>query len=170
MVFPADNISSVILCKSAKEILSVRHSANAEARVVSHNLVNPDNLISVDLDPMPYAIFSNPQIASVGATEEDLLESQTEYVKGVAEFSEVAYGWAMENTDGFCKVLACPHTGRILGSHIMGPQASTLIHQLIQGMKFGQGVKELSRGMLYVHPALNEVVEVALLKAKDALH
>ena len=52
----------------------------------------------------------------------------------------------------------------------MGPQASTLIHQLIQGMKFGQGVKELSRGMLYVHPALNEVVEVALLKAKDALH
>ena len=148
----------------------LKHSANAEARVVSHNLINPDNLISVDLDPMPYAIFSNPQIGSVGATEEDLLESQTEYVKGVAEFSEVAYGWAMENTDGFCKVLACPHTGRILGSHIMGPQASTLIHQLIQGMKFGQGVKELSRGMLYVHPALNEVVEVALLKAKDALH
>tara|TARA_B100000945_G_scaffold174343_1_gene139724 strand:- start:1902 stop:3281 length:1380 start_codon:yes stop_codon:yes gene_type:complete len=148
----------------------LKHSANAEARVVSHNLIDPDNPISVDLDPMPYAIFSNPQIASVGATEEDLLESQTEYVKGVADYSEVAYGWAMENTDGFCKVLACPHTGKILGAHIMGPQASTLIHQLIQGMKFGQGVQELSRGMLYVHPALNEVVEVALLKANDSLH
>ena len=148
----------------------LKHSANAEARVVSHNLINPDKLISVDLNPMPYAIFSNPQIAAVGATEESLLESQTEYVKGVANFSEVAYGWAMENSDGFCKVLACPHTGKLLGAHIMGPQASTLIHQLIQGMKFGQGVKELSTGMLYVHPALNEVVEVALLKANDALY
>lgn len=164
------NVDEVFALGDVTNPHQLKHSANAEARVVSHNLINPDNPISVDLDPMPYAIFSSPQIASVGATEEDLLESQTEYVKGVADYSEVAYGWAMENTDGFCKVLACPHTGRILGSHIMGPQASTLIHQLIQGMKFGQGVKELSRGMLYVHPALNEVVEVALLKAKDSLH
>ncbi len=148
----------------------LKHSANAEARVVTHNLLNAENLISVDLEPMPYAIFSNPQIAAVGATEENLLNTKIDYVKGTADYSEVAYGWAMENSDGFCKVLACPHTGKILGAHIMGPQASTLIHQLIQGMKFGQGVKELSRGMLYVHPALNEVVEVALLKANDELH
>ncbi len=74
----------------------------------------------------------------------------------------------MENTDGFCKVLADPKNGNILGAHIMGPHASTLIHQLVQGMKFDQNIEDLARGMLYVHPALNEVVENALLAACDA--
>ena len=76
----------------------------------------------------------------------------------------------MEETDGFCKVLADPHTGNILGAHILGPHASTLIHQLVQAMKFGQTVHELSRGMLYVHPALNEVVEIALIHASEACY
>ena len=99
------NVDDVFALGDVTNPHQLKHSANAEARVVSHNLLNPDNPISVDLDPMPYAIFSNPQIASVGAREQDLVESQTEYVKGVADFSEVAYGWAMENTDGFCNCL-----------------------------------------------------------------
>ena len=80
-------------------------------------------------------------------------------------FSNVAYGWAMEDTTGFCKIIADPSSGRLLGAHIIGPQASILIHQLIQGMKFNQTVSDLAQGFLYVHPALSEVVENALIKA-----
>tara|TARA_B100001250_G_C19560350_1_gene683023 strand:- start:54 stop:839 length:786 start_codon:yes stop_codon:yes gene_type:complete len=141
----------------------LKHTANAEAKIVSHNLINK-KLIKVDLDPTPHAIFSNPQVASVGYTEQDAKAAEIQYVVAVEEYGDVAYGWAMEEKTGICKVIADPRTGLLIGAHILGPQASTLIHQLIQGMKFGQTVTELASGFLYVHPALNEVVENALIK------
>ena len=141
----------------------LKHTANAEAKIVSHNLINK-KLIKVDLDPTPHAIFSNPQVASVGYTEQDAKAAEIQYVVAVEEYGDVAYGWAMEDKTGICKVIADPRTGLLIGAHILGPQASTLIHQLIQGMKFGQTVAELASGFLYVHPALNEVVENALIK------
>ncbi len=162
------NVPGVFALGDVTNPNQLKHAANAEARIVSHNLINSSEPMTVDLDPLPYAIFTNPQIAAVGATEEELQRLGKQYVKGCAQYSHVAYGWAMENSDGFCKVLADPKNGNILGAHIMGPHASTLIHQLVQGMKFGQNIKDLARGMLYVHPALSEVVENALLAACDA--
>ena len=79
-------------------------------------------------------------------------------------YRDVAYGWAMEDTDNFCKFIADAETRTLLGAHIIGPNASMLIQQLIQGMKFGQTVDEMARGMLYTHPSLSELVENALLK------
>ncbi len=73
----------------------------------------------------------------------------------------------MEDTTGFCKIIAEPESGLLLGAHIIGPQSSTMIHQLIQGMKFNQSVWELAKGFLYVHPALSEVVENALIKVAE---
>ena len=70
----------------------------------------------------------------------------------------------MEDTTSFAKVLADPNTRRLLGAHIIGPQAPTLIQQLIQGFQFGLTVDEMARGQLYIHPALTEVVEQALLE------
>lgn len=142
----------------------LKHVANAEAKIVSHNIVN-SNLKKIDLDPIPHAIFSSPQIASVGHTQQFLDRNKVDYVMVTEEYSNVAYGWAMEDTTGFCKIIADPSSGRLLGAHIIGPQASILIHQLIQGMKFNQTVSDLAQGFLYVHPALSEVVENALLKA-----
>ena len=81
----------------------------------------------------------------------------------IEEYGDVAYGWAMKKRLEYA-VIADPRSGLLIGAHILGPQASTLIHQLIQGMKFGQTVAELATGFLYVHPALNEVVENALIK------
>ena len=78
-------------------------------------------------------------------------------------YAATAYGWAMEDTESFCKVLAHPDTRQLLGAHIIGPQASTLLQQLVQGMRFGQTVDEMATEQLYTHPALNEVVEQALL-------
>jgi len=141
----------------------LKHTANAEAVVVAHNIAHPDDLHQVDLWPIPHAVFGSPQIASVGVTEQALKEAGTPYLVKVQNYGDVAYGWAMEDTSGFCKLLADPDTRLLLGAHIIGPQASTLIQMLIQGMKFGLTVDQMATGQLWIHPALSEVVENALL-------
>ena len=141
----------------------LKHTANREAKVVAHNIANPDAMVEVDLWPTPHAVFSHPQVASVGATEQELRGNGIPYVVGKRDHAGTAYGWAMEDTTGFCKIIADPETRLILGAHIIGPQAATLIHQLIQGMRFGETVDELAEGFLYIHPALSELVENALL-------
>ena len=70
----------------------------------------------------------------------------------------------MEDTESFVKVIAHRESRRLLGAHIIGPQASSLIQQLIQGMTFDLTVDQMARGQYYIHPALSEVVEMALLE------
>jgi mycothione reductase len=142
----------------------LKHTANAEARTVAHNIVHPDDLRTSDLWPIPHAVFADPQVASVGITEQALRHAGRDYITATQAYGDVAYGWAMEDTSHFCKLIADPNTRLLLGAHIIGPQASILIQQLIQGMKFGQTVDEMARGQLYIHPALSEVVENALLQ------
>lgn len=112
---------------------------------------------------MPHAVFSNPQVASVGATEQGLLQSDTPYAAYLQEYADVAYGWAMEDEGHCVKLLGDPQTRALLGAHIIGRQASTLIQTCIQGMSVGQTVDEMARGQYWIHPALSEVVESALL-------
>ena len=141
----------------------LKHTANAEMRVVAHNMAHPDDPREVDLRFVPHAVFGHPQVASVGPTERELRMAGTPYVAAVKHYRDTAYGWAMEDTESFAKLLCDPATRRLLAAHIIGPQASTMIQQLIQGMAFGQTVDEMARGQLYIHPALSEVVENALL-------
>ncbi|MGY2876170.1 mycothione reductase [Marmoricola sp. URHA0025 HA25] len=142
----------------------LKHTANAEARVVAHNIAHPDDLEKVDLWPVPHAVFGAPQVAAVGATEQELRQMGVDYVVAVQRYADVAYGWAMEDSAHFCKLLADPMSRQLLGAHIVGPHASMMIQQLVMGMKFGLTVDAMARGMLYVHPALTEVVENALLQ------
>ncbi|HIW30697.1 MAG TPA: mycothione reductase [Candidatus Luteococcus avicola] len=141
----------------------LKHVANAEARTVQHNLLHPDDLASTDHRFIPHAVFSDPQVAAVGATEQELREQGRRYVTKVQRFGDVAYGWALEDQEHFCKVIADPATGQLLGAHIVGPQASTLLQPLVQAMSFGLGVREMARGQYWIHPALTEVIENALL-------
>jgi mycothione reductase len=141
----------------------LKHVANHEARVVRHNLAHPDDLRMTDHRFVPSAVFTSPQIAEVGLTEEQCRAAGVDYAVKVQEYGDVAYGWAMEDTTGFCKVLAERGTGRLLGAHVMGPQASTVIQPLIQAMSFGIGAHELAQRQYWIHPALPEVVENALL-------
>ncbi len=141
----------------------LKHLANAEARVVAHNLLNPDDPIEVDYGHHPRAAFGSPSVASVGMTEQQLRAEGVPYCIGKRDYGDTAYGWAMEDTTSFAKVLASSTTGRILGAHIMGPHASTVIQPLIQAMAFGTTAKELASEVIYIHPALSEVVENALL-------
>jgi mycothione reductase len=75
----------------------------------------------------------------------------------------------MEDHDGFVKLIVRRDTRRLAGAHIIGAQAPTLLQQLVQGMAFGLTVDDMARGMMYIHPALTEVVENALLDAVEAL-
>ncbi|NYI71520.1 mycothione reductase [Naumannella cuiyingiana] len=141
----------------------LKHVANAEARVVKHNLLHPDDLIKSDHRFIPHAIFTDPQIASVGLTEQDAVGGGVPHVIAIQDYGAVAYGWALEDTDHLVKLIADPDGGQLLGCHIMGPQASTLIQPLVQAMTFGLPAREMARGQYWIHPALTEVVENALL-------
>ncbi|MGO4958019.1 mycothione reductase [Luteococcus sp. Sow4_B9] len=145
----------------------LKHVANHEARVVQHNLLceitGQGELASSDHRFVPHAIFTDPQIASVGATEQELREQGRPYLAKVQKYGDVAYGWAMEDQDHFVKLLSDPKAEHLLGAHIIGPQASTLIQPLIQAMSTGLGIEEMARSQYWIHPALTEVVENALL-------
>jgi mycothione reductase len=146
---------------SSKYLL--KHVANHEQRTVSHNLAHPDDLVASDHRFVPAAVFTHPQLAYVGLTEEQAIAQGLPFVTKVQEYGGTAYGWAMEDTIGVCKLIADRSTGLLLGAHLMGEQASTLIQPLIQAMSFGLPVRDMARGQYWIHPALPEVVENALL-------
>jgi mycothione reductase len=142
----------------------LKHAANHEARTVSHNLTHPDSLRSSDHRFVPAAVFTDPQIARVGMTEAEARSAGIDYAVKVQAYGDVAYGWAMEDRHGFVKVIAEKGTRRLLGAHLMGFQASTVIQPFIQALSLGTtDVRELARGQYWIHPALAEVVENALL-------
>ncbi|WP_132427699.1 mycothione reductase [Pseudonocardia endophytica] len=141
----------------------LKHVANHEKRVVAHNLLHPDDLRATDHRFVPSAVFTTPPIASVGMTGQRCRDLGLDHVVTVQRFADVAYGWALEDTTGFVKVIADRDTGRLVGAHIIGPEASTLIQQLVQVMASDQDVREIVRQQYWIHPALPEVVENALL-------
>ena len=81
----------------------------------------------------------------------------------IQDYGDVAYGWAMEDTTGMVKLIADRDTGLLLGAHLMGYQASSIIQTLVQGMSFGLTARQMAHGQYWIHPALPEVVENALL-------
>ena len=143
----------------------LKHLANQEQRVVTHNLLHPDDLRSIDQRVVPHAVFSHPQVGSVGMTEMQLRTEGRMYVVGRCDYAGVAYGWALEDTTGFAKVLVDAGDATLLGAHVIGPQAATLIQQLTQAMQFGIPVDRLAREQIWCHPALPELLENALLDA-----
>ncbi len=141
----------------------LKHVANHEMRTVRHNLLHPDNPRLSDHRFVPSAVFTRPQVATVGLTEAAARAAGHDVMVKVQKYGDVAYGWAMEDTHSVCKLIADRNTRKLLGAHIMGPQSSTLIQQLIQGMTFGQTVDEMAANQYWIHPALPEVIENALL-------
>jgi mycothione reductase len=141
----------------------LKHIANSDARVVQHNLLHPDSMISNDRRFVPRAVFSMPQVASVGLSETEAAERGIDYVVSKQDYGDTAYGWAMEDTDHFVKIIADPRSKLLLGAHVVGPQASALIQPLIQAMTFDQPGPEVARSQYWIHPAITEVIENALL-------
>jgi dihydrolipoamide dehydrogenase len=135
-----------------------KHSGDYETRHTIANVVHGERR-ALDLSAMPHTIFTEPQMAGVGATEGELEESGTEYVVGRADYSDSAMGRAKKLDHGFVKVLAALD-GEILGAHAIGYEASTLLHEAVLAMRTGVTVEEVA-GAIHAHPTLSRVVEAA---------
>jgi mycothione reductase len=137
-----------------------KHVANYEAGVAWYNFVGGEKE-PVDYSAVPYAVFGNPQVASVGMTEEEAMERGHEVLVGTYEFRDTAKGAAMGVEEGFVKVVVEERTYRILGAHIIGPFAPILLQEVINVIKAGEGSIALIQNAMYIHPAAPEVVQRA---------
>lgn len=138
----------------------LKHNANLEAAHVANSILDPDALAAVDYHGMPSAVFGSPQIGSVGLTEQAAEERGVAYVAATAAYDSTAYGGSIEDHDGFVKVLANPESGEILGCHVIGTDASTLVQEAVNLMRFRLPVDVIARS-IYIHPALPEVMQAA---------
>jgi mycothione reductase len=149
----------------------LKHVANHEMRVVRHNLLldwdDTAAMRASDHRFVPSAVFTDPQIAMVGMTEDEAVDGGFDVVTKVQRYGDTAYGWAMEDEHGIVKLIGDRATGKILGCHVMGHQASSIIQPIIQAMSFGQTAKDVATGQYWIHPALPEVIENALLGLVD---
>ena len=133
-----------------------KHSANLEAEIVTNNILNPSNRQKADYTAMPHAVFSHPQVAGVGAREQDL--KGEDYLVGYYKYEQTGMGEALAEKDGFVKFIT-DYKGKILGCHIMGPEASSLIHEVLVSMKAGRSHVNDIINTVHIHPALSEVVQ-----------
>jgi dihydrolipoamide dehydrogenase len=116
----------------------------------------------VNYETVPGIVYTWPEVASVGPTEEELKERGIEYKSGKFPFTANGRARAAGMTDGFVKILADKRTDKILGGHIIGPEAGTLIHEVVVAMEFGGSAEDLARSF-HGHPTLNEAVKEAAL-------
>jgi dihydrolipoamide dehydrogenase len=124
----------------------------------------------VNYDAIPGVVYTHPEVATVGKTEEQLKQEGVEYVVGKFPFSANARAKANGDTEGFVKILADKRTDTVLGVHIIGPEAGTLIAEAVLAMEYGASSEDIAR-TCHAHPALNEAVKEAALAAEGrAIH
>jgi dihydrolipoamide dehydrogenase len=116
----------------------------------------------VNYDAIPNVVYTHPEIASVGKTEEELKEAGVDYRKGTFPFMANGRAKALNQTDGQVKFLADTKTDRILGVHILGPRAGDLIAEMAVAMEFSASSEDIAR-CIHAHPTLAEVVKEAAL-------
>jgi mycothione reductase len=143
-----------------------KHVANKEAETVwhaySHGHSHPMNY-----DLVPYAVFTWPQVAAVGLTEEKARERGYEFYIGEYNFLDTAKGAAMAEEDGYVKVIITKEEYKILGAHIIGPYAPILIQEVINVMNAGEGTVYPLIDAMHIHPALPEVVQRAFYNIRE---
>lgn len=151
-----------------------KHAANHEAQIVMYNAVLRRK-VPVDYHAVPHAVFSHPEIASVGMMEKEAIQEfgEGKVLIGFQRYQDTAKGEAMGLQDYFVKVIVEKESDKILGAHIIGPQASVLIQEIINLLYTkDQTMTPIKEGM-HIHPALTEVVERAfgsLIPAKHYHH
>jgi len=145
-----------------------RHSVNFEGEYLFNTLFGNSPRRPIQYPPMPHAIFAHPQIAGVGKTEEQLKNEGVDYVVGLNPYKSSAMGMALLSDHGFCKLLVERKSRKILGCHIIGDEASDMIHMVIAFMNKNGTLDDLLN-MIYIHPALPEIVRNSARKAEAAL-
>jgi mycothione reductase len=144
-----------------------KHVANYEAGIVWHNAVH-DHKVEMDFSAAPHAVFTHPQVASVGLKEEEAAQQGYKILVGKALYKETAMGGAMGYPEGFVKVVVEMETGKILGAHIIGAEASILIQEIVNAMVSETGNFAPIATAMHIHPAMSEVVQNAFGNLKPA--
>ena len=137
-----------------------RHSANFEGEYLFKTLFDAPQHEPLVYRPVPHAVFTRPQIAAVGPTEEELKAQRIDYVVGQSPYTKSGMGMALLADYGFVKLIFDRGSRELIAAHVIGEEASNMIHMLIAYMNKGGTVEDL-REMIYIHPALPEVVRSA---------
>lgn len=132
-----------------------KHVANEEAIIAWRNSFY-DKKTPMDYSAVPYAVFTYPQIAAVGITEQQAKKNH-KIIVGTAKYSDVAKGEAMMELEGFSKAIVDKENGKILGFHIIGPYSPILIQEVVNAMALGGQIGFIGQGM-HIHPALPELI------------
>jgi mycothione reductase len=140
------------------------HVANKEAAVVIENMLHGAD-IKMNYAAAPHAVFTHPQIASVGLSEEAAAKSYKILV-GKTQYTNVAKGDAMAETESFAKSIIEQDTGKILGFHIIGPSAPDLIQEVVNAMESNGNTDEILQSM-HIHPSLSELVPAAITNLEE---
>ena len=144
------------------------HKAEDEGVILAEMLAGESG--HIDYDMIPGVVYTWPEVANVGKTEEQLKDAGVAYNVGKFPFLANGRARAMGNTDGFVKILADKETDRILGAHIIGPNAGDLIQEIVSVMEFDGTAEDIAR-TCHAHPTLTEVVkEAALAVHKRPIH
>jgi len=158
------NKSNIFAIGDANGQQMFRSLANREAEIVTQNAFYGTK-IKVDYSAVPHAVYSHPQIASVGLTEAQARENY-DILIGRTKYFDIAKGEAMMEKQGFAKAIVEKGSSRILGFHIIGPYAPELIQEVVNAMTSGGGMEELGQG-IHIHPALSELVQYTLASLEE---
>ena len=144
-----------------------RHSVNFEGEYLFNQHYQNAEKAPINYAPVPHAIFSYPQVAGVGFTEDQLIKVgkvlDEDYVVAINDYKNSAMGDAMRPKVGFVKLIADKKTGKLIGAHIIGAKSSDIIHMLIAYITMEATIEDLLK-MIYIHPALSEVIRNAARK------
>lgn len=144
------------------------HSAYAEAEAAAENCMN--KMVSVHLDTMPRCVYSLPQLAAVGLTEEAASEKGLEYEKSIFPYAANGKALASDESGGFVKVLCEKSSGKLIGVHILGGYATELISSAITAINMNATVNDFCQ-MIFPHPTLSELIKESVLSVKKmAIH
>jgi len=140
------------------------HVANREAGVAANNILH-ESKDKMNYAAAPHAVYSHPQIASVGLTEETAKKDH-DILVGIAKYSDIAKGQAMMEQDNFAKAIVDKETEKILGFHIIGPNAPELIQEVVNTMESGGTINDIIGG-IHIHPALSELIQQTLANLEE---
>ncbi len=164
----ATNVAGVRAIGDVRGGLLLAHKAEEEGVACAEMLAGKTGHVNYGV--IPGVVYTWPEVASIGRTEEQLKSDGVEYAVGRFPFAANGRARAMGSTDGFVKILADKRTDQILGAHIIGPDAGTIIAELATAMEFGASSEDVAR-TCHAHPSLNEAVKEAALAVEGrALH
>jgi len=162
------NVSNIYAIGDVIEGPMLAHKAEDEGIAVAENIVGQSGHVNYDI--IPGVVYTSPEVASIGKTEEQLKEANIKYKIGKFSFMANSRAKAIDDAEGFVKILADEKTDKVLGAHLIGPHVGELIGEIGVAMEFGASAEDIAR-TCHAHPTFSEAIkEAALSVEKRAIH